>query len=160
MVQTFLRMRAADPGFTSQGVVTVSVSLANRQYTAPEKQTTFFEEVLRRVRALPGVRSVGACDELPPSDNVHGSGIHFADRPEPKPNDVQIALRDSATPDYFRAMDVRILRGRAFTDVDGAAGPPVAIVNQRFAEKFWPGDDPIRPKAGSAAAPNSRRAAR
>jgi putative ABC transport system permease protein len=143
MLQTFLRMRAAYPGYDPHGVMTMNVALADRQYATQEKQAAFFAEVLRRVRALPGVRLAGACDELPASDNIHGSGLYFADRPEPKPSDLPLALYDETTPDYFRAMRIPLIRGRYFSDSDQHGGALVAIVDEWTAKRFWPNQDPI-----------------
>ena len=138
MVQTFVRMRSANPGYESRGVATAAVALANNQYDAPEKQVAFLDEVLRRVQALPGVTTAGACDLLPPTDSVHGSGIHFSDRPEPKPGDIEIVLVDSATPDYFRAMQIPLMRGRYFQNSDQKAAPLVAVVDAWAANIFGP----------------------
>jgi putative ABC transport system permease protein len=143
MLQTFVRMRSAYPGYESRSVATMSVALANNQYAAPEKQTAFFEEVIRRVQALPGVTSGGACDLLPPADSVHGSGIHFSDRPEPKPGDVEIVLVDSATPDYFRAMKVPLMLGRYFQNSDQKGAPLVALMDEWGAKHFWPNSSPL-----------------
>jgi putative ABC transport system permease protein len=151
MLQTFLRLRSAYPGYDSHGVMTMRVALADRQYATPEKQAAFFGEVVRRVRDLPGVRLAGACDELPASDNIHGAGLRFADRPEPKPSDLPIALRDDATPDYFSAMHIPLVRGRYFRESDQKASPLVAIVDEWTAKKYWPNDEPVgkRIKLGS-----------
>jgi len=151
MLQTFLRMRAAYPGYDPRGVITMRVALADRQYATPEKQAVFFQEVLRRVGALPGVGLAGACDELPSSDGVHGSGLRFADRPEPKPNDLPIVLRDPVTPDYFRALRIPLVRGRYFLESDQKTTPLVAIVDEWTAKRHWPNEDVVgkRIKLGS-----------
>jgi len=151
MLQTFLRMRSAYPGYDSQGVMTARIALADREYMEPEKQAAFFEEVLRRVRTLSGVRLAGGCDELPPSDNIHGSGMFFANRPEPKQSDVPLVLHDAATPDYFRAMRIPLVRGRYFLDSDRKSAPLVAIVDEWTATRYWPNEDPLgkRIKLGS-----------
>jgi len=143
MLQTFLRMRAAYPGYDPHGVMTMRMALADRQYATPEKQEAFFAEVLRRVGALPGVRVAGVCDELPASDSIHGSGMYFADRPEPKPSDLPIALRDAATPDYFHAMRIPLLLGRYFLDSDRQGSALVAIVDEWTAKRFWPNENPL-----------------
>jgi putative ABC transport system permease protein len=151
MLQTFIRMRAAYPGYDSYGVMTARIALADRQYSAPEKQAAFFDEVLRRVRALPGVRIAGACDELPSSDNIHGSGLRFAERPEPKPSDLPLVLRDPVTADYFRAMHIPLVRGRYFLESDQKSAPLVAIVDEWTARRHWPNEDAVgkRIKLGS-----------
>src|SRR5262249_20820315 len=121
------------------------------EYAEQEKQAAFFEEVLRRVRTLSGVRLAGGCDELPPSDNIHGSGMFFANRPEPKQSDVPLVLHDAATPDYFRAMRIPLARGRYFLDSDQKSAPLGAIVDEWTASRYWPNEDPVgkRIKLGS-----------
>ena len=143
MVQSFVRLRSANPGFNAHGVLTAKVALSDRQYATPEKQAAFFDEALRRVRELPGVVSAGASDELPASDNLHGTSIFFGDRPEPRHEDVQIVLHDSVTSDYFRAMRIPQLRGRGFSESDRKQSPPVAIVDEFTAKRYWPNGDPV-----------------
>ena len=143
MIRSFLHLRNADPGYNSHGVLSMSVALSPRQYDTPEKRSAFYEEVMRQVRALPGVDSVAATDELPTGDSLHGSGLHFTDRPEPKPDDQPVVMFDSVTPDYFRAMQIPLLRGRSFFDSDLANTPRVVIIDQWSAKHYWPGQDPI-----------------
>lgn len=143
MIRSFLHVRDADPGYNSHGVLSMSIALSARQYDTPEKQNAFYEEVMRRIRALPGVLSVAAADELPTGDSLHGSGLHFTDRPEPKPGDQPIVMFDSVTPDYFRAMQIPLLRGRSFTDSDRANTPGVVVIDQWAAKHYWPGQDPV-----------------
>jgi putative ABC transport system permease protein len=143
MLESFLRLRAAWPGYNAHGVATMRIVLAERQYSTPEKQTAFFAEVLRRVRALPGVTAAGACDELPTSDDVHGSMLRIEGRPEPKPSERPIVLMDSATPDYFAAMQIPLLEGRLFTTADQQGAPRVAVIDRVTAHRQWPHESPI-----------------
>jgi putative ABC transport system permease protein len=143
MLQTFVRMRSAYPGYQSHGVATASVALSNHQYSDPEKRIAFFDEVLRRVKALPGVTAAGACDLLPPTDSIHGRGIYFSDRPEPRPGEVEIVLVDSATPGYFRALQIPLMQGRYFRDSDQKDAPLVALVDAYAAKHFWPHSSPL-----------------
>ena len=143
MLKSFASLRSADPGFNPQGVLTMKIALSDRQYSTPEKQVAYFDQALRRIRALPGVLSAGAIDGLPDGDDVHGSGLRRADRPEPKLSDVPIVLVSSVTPDYFRAMQARLLRGRYFTDADRKGAPPVAIIDIWTAKRYWPDTDPL-----------------
>jgi putative ABC transport system permease protein len=116
--------------------------LPEAKYPHPEDQISFHQRLKARLEALPGV-DVSSISITMPTGGSLTYPFEIEGRP---PIDFKNGEVDSLiiiSPDYFRAMDVRLLRGRAFTDADGAAGPPVAIVNARFAEKFWPGDDPI-----------------
>ena len=143
MLQSFVRMRTARPGFNTEGVLTMRVALSEQQYATPEKQAAFYDETLRRVRALPGVQIAAATEELPMSDDVHGSGFRRTDRPEPKPGDVPLAILGSVTADYFRALQFPLIRGRYFTDADKKGAPLVAILDAWTAKRYWPDGDPV-----------------
>ena len=143
MLQSFVRMRTARPGFNPQGVLTLRVALSERQYATPEKQAAFYDETLRRVSALPGVEIAAATEELPMSDDVHGSGFRRIDRPEPKPGEIPLAILDSASTDYFRAIQLPLIHGRYFTEADKKGAPLVAILDAWTAKRYWPDGDPV-----------------
>ena len=142
MLESFVRLRSADPGFNAHGVLTMRIALSDRQYALPERQTAFFDETLRRVNELPGVLHAGASDELPTSTDIHGAGLWRTDRPEPKQTDVSIVLVGSVTPDYFRALQLPLIRGRYFSGSDRKGAPLVAVVDAWAAKHFWPDSDP------------------
>lgn len=142
MLRTVAQLRAADPGYSTTAL-TMRISLAGKQYDAAEKQVLFCNELLRRVRNLPGVRAAGAIDSLPTSDDIEGGTLHFTDRPQPKEADSPIVVIGAATPGYFRAMEIPLVRGRLFTDADSAAGTPAVILDQKTARRYWPHTDPI-----------------
>jgi putative ABC transport system permease protein len=143
MLESFLRLRSAWPGYNAHGVATMRIVLAERQYDTPEKRTAFFAEVLRRLRAIPGVSEAAACDELPTSEDVHGAVLRIEGRPAPKPNEAPVVLMDAATPGYFHAMQIPLLEGRLFQDSDSPQGPRVALIDQGTARRHWPNESPI-----------------
>lgn len=143
MLQSFLRLQRSSPGYETHGAFAMTIALSTKQYTSPESQSAFLERVLDRARAVPGAQVVGGTDELPTSDSIHGSGIHFPDRPKPAPQDVPIALKDSVTTGYFRAMGIPLLRGRDFSDSDVKNSPRVAIIDEWSARHYWPNQNPI-----------------
>ena len=164
MIESFVRLRAANPGYDPHGLLTMKIALSERQYATPEKQAAFVDEALRRIRALPGVTSAAAADDLPAgTDNIHGAGLRRADRPEPKLSDVPIVLVNSVTPDYFRTMQVPLVRGRYFADAD-RKGAPVAIVDAWTARRYWPEADAVgkflETRRQAAAARDRRRSGR
>lgn len=143
MLKSFAAMHSADPGFNPHGVLTMKIALSERQYSTPAKQIAYLDEAMRRLCALPGVMSAAAIDGLPGGDSIHGSGLRRADRPEPKLADVPIVLINSVTPDYFRMMQTRLVRGRFFTEADRKDASPVAIIDVWTAKQYWRGEDPV-----------------
>src|SRR6202030_3062727 len=107
------------------------------------EETLFYKELMRRVRDLPGVETAGAADCLPTSSDVQGGRLHFTDRPEPKESERPIVVVSSITPGYLQTMKIPLIRGRYFSEADGATDPLVMIVDQGLARQYWPNRDPI-----------------
>jgi putative ABC transport system permease protein len=143
MLRSFERLRTANPGFDSHNVLTVRVALSDQQYATPEKQIAFFERVVREAQSLPGVVSAAAVDDLPASDNMHGSGLFFPDRPEQRPEDVKIVLRDSVISGYFATMRIPLIRGRYLNDADSKSSSLAVVIDEWTAKQNWPGQDPV-----------------
>ena len=143
MVRTLVRLRAAYPGYQAENLLTLKVALADQQYSKPQQQSAFFAQVLERARGLAGVNAIGAIDDLPGSDSLHGTGLHFPDRPEPRPGEVPIVLWNSVSSDYFRAMQIPLLRGRYLTDADREGAPLAAVIDDWTAKKFWANQDAV-----------------
>jgi putative ABC transport system permease protein len=155
MVKSMYQLLHVPSGFSADGVLTMEINLPAEKYidSRPERQfsleaysraTAFFNDVIERVRALPGAQAVGAINGLPLMGEIWGKRLTFYDRP--LPSDVsglaQIQYRVVAG-DYFRALRIRMVSGRAFTDDDTGRAPKVAIVNQELVRRYWDGRDPI-----------------
>ena len=143
LMRSFVRLRAADPGFQPEGLLTFRLPLAGGRNAAPGRRAAFVDEVEERIAALPGVRAVGAVNALPLSGMGVGTTFAPADRPAPPRDERPLALMRTASPAYFRAMGIPLLAGRFFAASDGAEAPAVAIVNRMLARRFWPGQNPI-----------------
>ena len=139
LVQTFVRMRAVDPGFDPARVVTARMSLQGASYAKPEAYTRFFEQGLERLRRIPGVRAAAIVNGVPIERglnlNVDILDVRDADGKLRFEN----ALTDwrYASTDYFSTMGIRIAEGRGFAEGDRAGAPPVAVVNEAFARQFF-----------------------
>jgi len=143
MVRSFARLRAVNPGFASDNLLTMTISLAGSQHSTPAKRIAFFSELLQRVDAVPGVQSASAINHLPLSGDVWTLSFNIEGRPAPGPGEKQGAVYRIIRPDYFRTMGATLLKGREFTAYDNDAAPPVAIINEPFAKRYWPNEDPL-----------------
>jgi putative ABC transport system permease protein len=142
LLRSFVQLLHVDPGFDPENVITMDVSLPTVKYAKPEQQIAFFDEVLRRVSSLPGVRSVAISAALPLSFKRISPVL-----PEGQP-DVPLAHRpfidiEAISPQWFQTMRVPLRAGRDFTPADNAQAPKFIIVNETFARRFWPNQNPI-----------------
>jgi putative ABC transport system permease protein len=143
LLQSLLRLQSEDPGYSTKGVLGMGVALSGDAYAKPDQQARFYEKLLTRIAALPGVDAAGAAEELPGSSDVHGSALLFPDRPEPRIEDVPIILRNPVSANFFATIKQPVIRGRGFTDSDREGSTPVAVIDEYTASKFWPGTDAI-----------------
>ena len=142
LVRSFARLLRTDPGFASDHILTMEVALPTEKYAKPQQQIAFFDEALRRIAALPGVQSAAISAALPLETRRITPLL-----PEGQP-DVPLMQRpfvdiEAVSAQWFATLRVPLLAGRAFTDADNADAPKVVIVNQAFARRFWPGQNPI-----------------
>jgi putative ABC transport system permease protein len=142
LARSFMRLTNVDPGFVPEHATVLRLALPERKYEKPEQQLAFTDSLLARLRVLPGVNAAGLTHSLPViSDWVLGFKIEG--RPEIPPSDLPSTNYYSVTPDYFRAMGIRLVRGRLFTMHDDSHAPRVAIINETLARQFFPNEDPI-----------------
>jgi putative ABC transport system permease protein len=142
LLRSFARLVNVDPGFKPDHVLAFRVALPNRPYTDDERRVAFYETLATRLAGLPEVVSAGGIQTLPMRGDYLLS-FTVRGRPEPKPNEGPSANYRTITPNYFQAIGVPLLRGRTFTAADREKAPMVAVVDQRFADKHFPGEDPI-----------------
>jgi macrolide transport system ATP-binding/permease protein len=130
-----------DKGFVSGNLLTADVDPGLSGYTNARSED-FYRRLTERLRGLPGVRAVGLMDQLPMS---LGGSDHSVSIPgyTPGPNENMSLGYSTVDPGFFEAMGMRIVRGRGITDQDDSASTPALVVNERFAERFWPGQDPL-----------------
>jgi putative ABC transport system permease protein len=142
LLRSFGRLLNVYPGFDATNVLTMNVSLPTVKYAKPEQQIAFFDELVRRVEALPGVRTAAISAALPLSF-IRVTPV----LPEGQP-DVPLAQRpfvdiEAISSRWFQTMRVPMVAGREFTAADNAQAPKVVIVNESFARQFWPNENPI-----------------
>jgi putative ABC transport system permease protein len=142
LVRSFSRLLTVDPGFDPQNVLTMNVSLPTVKYADAQKQIAFFDDLSRRVSALPGVRSTAISAALPlvpkritPVLPEGQPEVPLAERP--------FIIIEAISPAWFKTMRVPLQAGREFTDADNATAPKVVIVNQALARRYWPNENPV-----------------
>jgi len=142
MIRTLWNLRSVHPGFISDRVLTLRLGVAANEFSNEEQQVQFYEQLLQRVRALPGVQSAAVTDDLPLEGGsmqpvaVEGQAVvEMAHQPE-----VSVRL---LSPQFMKTMGIPIVRGREITDADTATSAPVVLVSESMAKQFWPNDDPI-----------------
>lgn len=141
-VRTFVRLASADPGFHPDGVLTLKVALPNRAYPDAASWKRFFAQLLDRAQSIPGVESAAISGGLPIVGTRAAAGFSIQGEGPLPPGGRPTIPVNGITPDYFRALGIPVLRGRAFTR-DDSTGPRVAIISQTVADRFFPGQDPI-----------------
>jgi putative ABC transport system permease protein len=146
MVKTVWALVQADLGFEPAHVMTLRTSLpasAASRYQTYEARANFYEDVLRRVEAIPGVAAAGYTTFLPLTNRGGTSGFVVEDAPRPAPGQEPDANHRVVSPGYFRAVGMRLVAGRYFDARDTRDSQPVAMLNQASAREFWPGQNPL-----------------
>ncbi|HEX7243825.1 MAG TPA: FtsX-like permease family protein, partial [Longimicrobiaceae bacterium] len=143
LVKSFLRLQAVDPGFRTEGALAFETQVPTALYPGDPEVEAFYGRLLERLESLPGVRSAGAVVSLPLTGFGMGSSFSVEGRGPARPGDGQEIQVRAATPDYFRAMGISLVRGRAFTAQDRAGSPPVVLLNQAAVRRFFPAEDPL-----------------
>jgi putative ABC transport system permease protein len=143
LLRSFEKMRQVDLGFRPDHTLVASYGLPKKQYATQAAIDEFNRDLLRQLQALPGVKSVGLTSFLPATGNNTNSAFLAEGYVAPKDESLDLATTIQVQGDYFRAMGIPLLHGRLFTEDDKAGGQLVVIVNQKLAEKSWPGQSPI-----------------
>src|SRR6266478_5262688 len=142
LVRSFVRLQNVPPGFSTEGVLTMQVAANDPKYKDEKVLSNFHREIGKRVANLPGVKAEGVVSVLPLTGSVGWGGINVEGYTPPPGQELQVDLR-IASAYYFRTMEIPLIRGRFFTERDNPDMPQAAIINEKFAQRFWPNDDPI-----------------
>ena len=142
LLRSFARLTDVDPGFQPERVLAFRVALPSATYREQHQRVAFYERLLDQLGALPQVTAAGFVQTLPLRGDYFLS-FTVRGRPEPKPGEGTSANHRSISPDYFKALGVPLLRGRPFTARDAEKAPMVAIVDQAFVDRYFPGEEPI-----------------
>ncbi len=171
MIRSFYLLQKVNPGFSHEQLTSVSVSLPQKKYPSEEQRTSFYNRLLENIRALPGVESAAAASGLPLGNNGWQTSFVIDGQPVPERERIPLMEACLVTPDYFKAMNIPVLRGRVFTDRDdrshlagrdlsklndiqrSIAGSNSIVIDEEFAKRHWPNEDPVgkRIRLGTAA---------
>jgi predicted permease len=143
MVRTFLALQHVDPGFDPHGVLSMVVGIAGTGQAAAGHTGNFYNQVLQKVSAVPGVQSASGINHLPLAGDEWGWPFHIEGRPPERPGEDLIATYRVVFPGYFRTMQIPILRGRDVSAGDNVQAPGVVVINDYLARRYWPGENPI-----------------
>ena len=143
LIQTMARLRGVNPGFRADHLLTLNTALSRFQYAEPAKRLAFYDAVLRRVTALPGVVSAGFANHVPIWFKGDVNGFQVEGRPAPTAGALSNANYRVVTPDYLRALGIPLREGRHLEPHDTASSPPVLLINEAMKRKFWPAEDAI-----------------
>jgi predicted permease len=143
LIKSFWRLQKVELGFDARNVLSLDFvpSRAKHPY---DSSAAFYQQLLEKIQTLPGVKAAAIINNAPLSGRRGAEVYKIEGRPEPKSMaDAVVAEYHVVSPGYFQMMGIPLLRGRAFTEGDGPGAPGVAIINQVFAERYWPGEDPL-----------------
>jgi putative ABC transport system permease protein len=156
MLRSFEKLSHLDPGFRADHVLVVRTPLPRQKYEAFAPRAAFYGQVLDRVARLPGVTAAGYTTWVPLTNSGGATGITVEGRPQPAPGQIPIPNCRIISADYIRALGMKLVDGRVLDQRDGAAAPPVALINQTMARNLWPEENVVgrRFKIGSYLEPS------
>ena len=157
MIRSLQQLQNVAPGFESHGVLTMNAAIARTKFSEPQQEIQFFDQVLQRVRSLPGVESAGVIDDIPLDTNGSHQPIQIEGRPVVGMADQPEVDVRLTSPGYMHSMRIPILKGRDFNDQDIVGRPASILISQSMAEQFWPGEDPIGKRLTLTFSPDSVR---
>ena len=141
LVKGLVKMYSSEPGFEPRGLIQGQLGLSDKKYKDATRIRGFYEQVLDRLRTLPGIQGAAICAYGVYTGNI--GAVRYAIEGRPIPAEPVTVWFDTVSPEFFSTMGTPLLRGRAFTEQDRADSMPVVIINQTMAERDWPREDPI-----------------
>jgi putative ABC transport system permease protein len=151
LLRSFNGLASVRPGFDPEHVVAARITVPESQYRSGPRTDQFYETVLEQIAGLGDVRNAAAVDKLPMAQPVWGFAVRVQGQYEDGTHELpMISHLQSVTPDYFAVMGIPVVMGRAFTSSDREGAPPVAVISESVAKRYWPGEDPLGKRIGYA----------
>ena len=143
LINSFWRLLRTDAGFDPQNVLALDIPLSRTKYSNPEQQSAAFEELIARTKTIPGVRDASVVSNVPLTDFDIELSFQIEGRPPYKLGEEYVSDYTVVSSDYFRTMNIALLRGRVFTNQDTANSPKTLVVSEAFVRRYFPNEDPI-----------------
>jgi putative ABC transport system permease protein len=143
LIKSFFNLRSTNPGFEPTRLLVLDQVLPRARYPEPDQQRRFFEQLMPKLAALPGIEAVGGANPLPFSGNDSNNSFTIAGQPPIAPGIHPDASILSVLPGYFRAMKTPLRNGRAFDERDSDQATKIAMINEAFARRYLPNENPI-----------------
>ncbi len=155
LVRGFHRIRDVNQSYRPESLLTMLINLPDSKYRPKPQNAQFFDQLLPRLAAIPGVQGAATTTTVPYAVGHSTYVFSIEGRPNDSQSNGQGAEIESISPNYFRVMGIPLIRGREFTEQDGAGAPPVVAISEGMAKRYWPSEDPIgrRFKMGAATNP-------
>jgi predicted permease len=150
LIRSFTRLASVPPGFNPEHVISMRLAEAGPKYRSDKARIQFYQQIGDRISRLPGVQAQGAVSTLPLTASVGWGGILIEGyTPPPSEPELQVDMR-VATNDYFRTMEIPLAQGRFFNDHDTSDVPPVVLIDEKMAKRFWPRESAIGKRVRSS----------
>jgi putative ABC transport system permease protein len=161
LIRSFYQLQKVNPGFSYENLLSFSVSLPPKKYETEAQQLNFFRQAMENIQALPGVKQVGMASGLPLGNNGWQTSFRIEGQPEPEPGKAPLMEACLASPDYFTAMNIKLIKGRFFNEQDNRShlteektrgktpdqismmGINAMIIDEEFARRFWPDEEAL-----------------
>lgn len=148
LMRSFVVLQSVDPGFSPVSVLTGRIGLPQTTYPKREQVTLFYDQLLERLKALPGVQSVAFASSVPMTGVDSDTSFIIEGRPAPPPDQQPAAWFSIVGQDYFRTLNIRLREGRTFDNREGETSPGVVVVSETMARRYWPGETPVGKRIG------------
>jgi putative ABC transport system permease protein len=143
LINSFMRLRSVHPGFRADDLLTMKVVLPRLKYPDEDRRSAFYNDVVKRVEALPGVKSAAVTTNLPLYEQGNSIGITIEGRPAPPPGQKLIIATRVISSKYFETMGIPVLQGRPFGAAETAKLPGAVVISETMARRYWPGENPV-----------------
>src|SRR6184192_763827 len=144
IARSFNRLQHVELGFRPDNLLTMKMILPASKYSENRQRVAFVDQVLERVKILPGVLSAGTTTNIPLEREISYDSVFSVEgRPPINPNDVPITSHRLVSPDYLKTLGVTLIKGRPIDETDRAGKPPVVVISEELAREAWPGEDPL-----------------